>query len=68
VVIGLYSIFIKCLIVPILSRYKYRSKYVLCGRSQAERTGVDALDLLTLWLRFKETSAKGKTGKRPSVL
>jgi len=33
-----------------LLRYKYRSEYLLCGRLQWERTGVDSLNFLTMCL------------------
>jgi len=36
----------QCLIV--LSRYKCRDKYLLCGRAQSERTGVDSLNFFTV--------------------
>ena len=38
------------LIIPSALRYKYRSKYLLWGRLQEERRGIESLNFFTLWL------------------
>jgi len=42
----------KSLIVLSLDHYKYWSEYLLCGRLQWERTAVESLNFLTLWLQL----------------
>jgi len=41
------------LLVLSLLRYKYTSEYLLCGRLRVERTGVESLNLLTVWARAR---------------
>ena len=49
----------KSLIVLGLFQYKYWSEYLLCGRLQWERTAVESLNFLTLWLRLTSRHAGG---------